>query len=120
MTLSIITNENNMYTLSNESVDKADKFIVHKNILYVFPKDFGHPLFHSFKAIIAIPYFMIDNVIYHDEYGKALFNYILYKKGIGSPCVPPPDPPLTIEDYNVLQRNYSLVGDHISKESTLI
>jgi hypothetical protein len=96
MLTSIFTDDNNIYKLSNDINDKADRFIAHENILYIFPKDFGNPFLYNLKAAIAVPYYLVTSVIYHDKYGEALSDYIWYKKGIGKSCLPPIDPPLSI------------------------
>jgi hypothetical protein len=119
MVTTIFTIDNNMYRLSNDAFDNADNYIASKYVLFIFPLGFKTHSIGYNDAIITIPYVLINNVIYHDEYGKALADYIWYKKGVGSPSLPPPDPPSPMY-YDMLKRHKSLIGDHILSESCVV
>jgi hypothetical protein len=116
----VVTKDYNSYGVSNDALDDGYRFKALDNALIIFLKDAWHPSFRSKEAIIAIPYFMISNIIYFDEFGKALSDYNLYKNDKGKPCDAPETPPYLPENYDVEKRYISLYGEHVFAESNLI
>jgi hypothetical protein len=115
----LFTQDFNTYQLSNDLDDNVDRYIAEKNALYIITKHAQHPLFSMSDAIVIIPYQVVVNVLYRDATGKTLADYVLYRKGLGKPCAPPLEPPMTAGEYSIIQRYLSLVGDHIPNESSL-
>jgi hypothetical protein len=109
MIIVIFTEDYNTYEISNNEFDNAYKYIVTDDALWIFVEDAQHPAFYHKKATVVIPYFMIANVLYYDEIGKALSDFILDIKELED------DSPfgITVERYR------SLVGDLVFAETVI-
>jgi hypothetical protein len=123
MIISIFTNYNNTYFISNNPEDNGCPYVTEDNALYIFltnpeniyfdykTEDITYPhisgdkefrlylanprsLFFNYKnAAIMVPYTMIENVIYGDEIGEELAYFILSKKQQEEIVPPAPPPP---------------------------
>jgi hypothetical protein len=116
MNVVIFTSDSNKYSLSNDPADDGSQYIKGKHALYIHLNNARNFFFRYKKAIVAIPYSSIVDVVYNDSHGELLSRYIWSKNHDGKIIDTPPEFPPSPLDYENEPRDERTFGTQIYDE----
>jgi hypothetical protein len=115
MSALVFTKDNNKYSLSKNPKGLECDYTEGEHALIIYLKEPKNLFFKYKKGIVAVPYYMVENVIYNDDHGEKLFRFIWNKK-YGEILDPPPTPP---PEYDIPSRDNRVFGQQIYNEFPL-